>query len=97
MVEKLDSCAGGGYVGCLALTALLGIVAGLTVPSVDMFLRTPKVAERYAIKRYGDHVAPFTVEERAEWHKDMHVEYGKKPTLDQLYHFRENCHNNVFF
>lgn len=86
-----------GHIETLVAIGMAGIIAGLIIPPVDIFLRTPKVAERYATQRYGDHKAPLTDAERAEWYSDMHIKPGEKPTLGQLYDFRENYKNNVFF
>jgi hypothetical protein len=81
-----------GHIQTLYAIAIVSIIASLAQPFV-----IKASAKHYAEKRYGDRVAPLTVEEKAEWYHDMGIAPGALPDIGEYQHFRNNCKNNVFF
>jgi hypothetical protein len=69
---------------------------GLTLPLIEGCV-VPRRAQAYAEKRYGDHKAPLTQEEKDEWFYEMGVKSGEKPNIHMLKHYNHKCRYHVFF
>lgn len=79
-----------------ALVVVGGVLASIVAPFIR-YNRADRLAQYYAEKRYGDHVAPLTSQEREEWYQELRIPPGQEPSVEQKEHFWRACENNVLF